>query len=253
MGKTLAYAILGSGYWAGRMRTILAEDHLATCIEGARRHSDENLSAYRSRLSESLRTSGTQIAWICVPPGPHIPLMTEAALNAGLHVIVEKPWLNSRAETTRLMALALRSGLILGVHYQYCLLEAVETWRRDLRQGEGLEFRGRFMTGRSDRLGIDAVHNLGSHLMAIRNYAVPQAHIAEFTCRYEAPDERQVWVETNGGCVASINFLRNCEPIVQRFIERVENAINGAPFAFGVDFALTVAENTNPLKLKPTE
>jgi predicted dehydrogenase len=252
MAERPAYAILGSGYWAGRMRTILAEAHRVTCIEGARRRTDESPSGYQSRLSESLKATGAQISWICVPPGPHIPLMAEAALNAGLHVIAEKPWLNSRAETKPLLDLASRRELIFGVHYQYCLLEAVEAWGRDLNAGAGLEFNGRFRTSRADRLGMDALDNLGSHLMAIWNYAVPHARVATITCGYESVDERKVWLEKAAKCVASIDFLENREPIVQRFIERVEGVITGEPFPFGIEFALRVAESTHDLRLKPT-
>ena len=253
MAERPAYAILGSGYWAGRMRTILAETHKVTCIEGARRRADESPSHYQSRLSKSLKATGAHVSWLCVPPGPHIPLMAEAALHAGLHVIVEKPWLNSRDETKPLLDLASRSGLIFGVHYQYCLLEAVEAWRRDLDGGTGFEFGGRFTISKADRLGMDALDNLGSHLMAIWNYAVPQARVTAITSGYQLADERKVWVEKAGRCVASIDFLENREPIVQRFVNGVEDAITGAPFPFGIDFALRVAQSTGSLKLRPID
>ena len=250
MAEKPAYAILGNGYWAGRMRTVLAEAHTVTCIPGTRLQAQETSSEYQSRLSQLLKASGAQVAWICVPPGPHIPALVKAALDAGLHAIVEKPWLNSRSETEALLDIASRKKLIVGVHYQYCLLTAVEAWRADLNAGADLEFGGCFTVNRANRLGIDAIDNLGCHLMAIWNYAVPKAHVTDIQCGYEMIDERKVWLRKNGRPVASIDFLENREPIIQWFLESVERAIVGAPFSFGLDFALRVAEATEALKRK---
>ncbi len=177
--------------------------------------------------------------------------MTQAALEAGLNVVVEKPWLNSEAETKPLLELASRKSLVCGVHYQYCLLEAVEAWQRDLNRGAGFEFGGRFTISRPDRVGIDPIENLGSHLISIRNYAVPLARLGEIKCGHEMADERRVWLARTGDQIASIDFLQNREPIIQRFIEGVESAMGGAAFPFGLDFALWVARGVGALKLKP--
>jgi hypothetical protein len=254
MAERLAYAILGSGYWAGRMRTILAEKHRVASIQGGRRQPNESSSAYKLRLSQLFEETKSQVAWICIPPGSHIPAMAEAALNAGLHVIAEKPWLCSRSDTQPLLDLASRKKLIFGVHYQYCLLKAIEAWRRDLNSGAGLEFNGCFTVSRVNRLGIDAIDNLGSHLVAIWNYAVPEARVSELTCGYEIADARKVRVEKSGRCVASIDFLENSEPIIQSFVEKVDGAVTGAAvFPFGIDFALRVAESIMALKLRPRD
>lgn len=245
-----SYAIVGDGYWARRMQAILGEGHRVMCIEHPRSGAEESADDYRSRLSQLLEDTGMQMAWICVPPGPHIPLMIEAALQAGLHVIVEKPWLSSREESERLRKLASRKKRIAGVHYEYCLLAEVETWRRDLHLGTGLEFGGCFNVSRTNRLRIDALDNLGTHLMAIWKYAVPRGRVSHIQCEYETADERKVWVEKAGKRVASINFLENHEPIIQRFIEMADRAIGGAPFPFSIDFAAQVAEATQALKLK---
>lgn len=248
MAERPEYAILGGGYWGGRMRAILAESRRLTQIEGARRKPAESDSAYQSRLSESFKKSGAQTAWLCVPPGEHILQITKAALEAGLHVIVEKPWLNSPAQTEPLRELAASRKLLVGIHYQYCLLDAVQIWKRTYNHGAGLDFGGCFTISRPDRIGIDAIHNLGSHLIALRNYSVPKANPCELRCGYQMADERRIWLEKEGKHVASIDFLANREPIIQRFIERVEAAINGAPFLFGLDFALRVAQASEELK-----
>jgi len=98
-----SYVILGRGRWAERMQGILAaEKRRISCISETRRTSGETDAAYRSRLAEAMSASGAQIAWLCVLPGPHVSLMIDAALDAGLHVVAEKPWQVSQRLTTSL-------------------------------------------------------------------------------------------------------------------------------------------------------
>lgn len=190
-----------------------------------------------------MSASGAQIAWICVPPGPHISLMIQAALEAGLHVIVEKPWQCSREETKSLLTLANVTRLMVAIHYQYCFLDEVQNWRRKLGDRVALRFGGRFVVSRPNRLGISAIENLGCHLFAIRAHAVPESVVSEIRCAYEEPDERYVWVETHDGHIASINFLGNKEPLIQRFIAGFEAALGGCEFPFGLAFAERVSED----------
>jgi len=243
-----SYAVVGMGSWGRRMQGILSADRTVTAVEGVRRRDEESLAAYIARLSDSLRRTGAQVTWICVSPGPHVAAMVEAALLADLHVVVEKPWLNSPNETERLQELASRRKKIVGVHYQYCLLGEVERWRQEFSSGAGLEFGGRFTVSRGNRLGIDAIDNLGSHLVSIWNYAVPQAAIMRIECGYEMSDERKVWLERAGKPVATIDFVANSEPLIQRYRAALEAAIAGAHFSFSLDFALCVARLTQRIK-----
>src|SRR3979411_184852 len=87
-----AYVILGRGDWAKRMHPIIGgESRKVSVIEETRQYSDEKESAYIARLTAAMIASGAQIAWLCVLPGPHVSSMIQAALEAGLHVIVESP------------------------------------------------------------------------------------------------------------------------------------------------------------------
>lgn len=231
------------------MLDILVRERRQTLqIEDARRRTGERDAAYKSRLSESFRAAGAQIAWLCVPPESRVPLMLEAAMDAGLHVVVEKPWLCSRQLSAPLLVAARASHLVIGVHFEYCLLEAVEEWRRDFSQVTGLRFGGHFTLSRSQRLPISPLDDLGSHLMSIRAYAAPQSGVSEILCGYDLVDERRVWLESNGRQVTSINFLENREPIIQRFVSRFEKALDGAEFPFDLDFALRVADDVRALK-----
>jgi predicted dehydrogenase len=249
VADTLTYAVLGRGRWAGRVGTILAmENRGVASLAETRQQSGESDTTYRSRLAEAMRTSGARIAWLCVPPGPHVPLMIEAALDAGLHVVVEKPWYGSQSVTESLAKRAKSLRRIIAIHFEYCLLEEVERWRREMDFGAGARFGGRFFLNRPDHMGIAALDNLGSHLLAIRAYAVPQAAVQELRCGYERADERCVWLEKDGARVASINLLETKERIIQRFIAKLEDALEGAYFPFDLHFALRVANNTAALR-----
>jgi hypothetical protein len=244
-----AYAILGRGRWAARMQNILVgENRRVASIPETRRQGSESDAAYRSRLAEAMSASNAQIAWLCVLPGPHVPLMIDAALDAGLHVIAEKPWQGPRRVTASLVARAKSLRRLIAVHFEYCFLEEVERWRRDFHPGSGLRFGGHFFLSRPDHTGMPAMDNLGSHLLAIRAYGVPQSSVQEIRCGYEQPDERSVWLESRNTRVAFIDLLANKEPIIQRFIAKVEASLEGTDFPLDLEFALNVSNGAEALR-----
>lgn len=242
MARAPAYVILGRGRWAKRMQPILAgEGRRVGNIEETRQGQSESQDAYISRLADAMKASGAQVAWLCVTPGPHVPLMIQAALDAGLHVVVEKPWYGSVEETRRLQSLAnARRGLI-AVHFEYLAHPEVEKWKKTLYPGEQLRFVGHFSLGRADHLGVPAIDNLGCHLMAIHEFAVPSSTIVQLQCAYERSDERGVWLEREEKRIASIDLLKASDRIIQGFMRKVEAALNGTTFPFDLDFALRVA------------
>jgi len=229
MPENWSYVILGRGRWARRMREILeCEGRRVACIEQTRKQAAE--------LTDTMRASGAQAAWLCVPPGPHVAPMMNAAIEAGLHAIAEKPWMCSEVETQSLAGAARARGVRLGVHFEYCLLDEIESWRERFHAVRGLRFGGRFTVSHADRLGIPALENLGSHLLAIRRYASPHSELSELFCAYNSADERRVWIENE-----SVDFLENRQPVIQRFIRKFEAPIQDAEFPLRIEFASQVA------------
>lgn len=249
MAEAPAYVILGRGRWAKRMQGILeAENRRVAPIPEARRAPGETDDEYRARLTAAMRASQAQIAWLCVLPGPHVPFMIEAALEARLHVIVEKPWQASPRITASLAASAKSLRRLIAVHFEYCLLEEVARWRRDFHQAAGLRFGGHFFLNRADHTGMSAMDNLGSHLLAIRAYAAANSSVQEIRCGYEQPDERSAWLEKRNSRVAFIDLLANKEPIIQRFVSRVEASLEGDDLPLNLEFAMRVATDTAALR-----
>ena len=254
MAETAAYVILGRGRWAKKMRPILAaEGRTVSAIEETRQGPSENTPSHVARLAEAMKATRAQIAWLCVSPGPHVSLMTQAALDAGLHVIVEKPWYGSAGDTERLQALANAQRRVLAIHFEYLVHRRVEDWRKSFYPGAGLRFGGRFFLSRPDHIGIPAMDNLGCHLFAIREFAAPASEIGEVLCAYERVDEPLVWLEQSRQRVAEINLLKGSEHIIQDFTKKVEAALDGAAFPFDLGFALRVANQLKSFKARSPE
>jgi len=251
MGKAPNYVILGRGRWAQRMRPIISgEGRNVVSIEETRRHPSENKSDYVERMTTAMKASCAQIVWLCVSPGPHVSLMVQAAIDAGVHVIVEKPWYGSSEDTQRLQSLAHSKGRFVAVHFEYLVLKEVEQWRANFHPGKDARFGGRFFLSRSDRSRIPPIDNLGCHLLAIREYAVPASVVSRIRCGYELPDERLAWIDRGDQRLSSIDLFTHGQPIIQRFMQKVEAALNGAAFPFGLEFALRVAVELNAYKRK---
>lgn len=249
MAEARAYVILGRGRWAQRMHPVISgQGRKVSVIEETRQRPSENESAYLGRLAESMKASAAQIAWLCVLPGPHVSLMIQAALEAGLHVIAEKPWYGSAQDAQRLQALARSKRRLIAIHFEYLVHPEVENWRKTFHPGAGLQFGGHFFLSRADRSGIPAIDNLGCHLFAIREFTAPASEISEIQCAYERADERLVWLEKEGQHISSIDLFQGSQHLIQDFIKKVEAALEDAAFPFDLEFALRVASQLNACK-----
>jgi hypothetical protein len=67
-------------------------------------------------------------------------------------------------------------------------------------------------------------------------------------CSYERPNERLVWIERKGRRLSTIELVTHGQIAIQRFIEKVEAALDGAAFPFDLDFALRVARQIDAYK-----
>ena len=68
--------------------------------------------------TEMLAAGGFQAVYLAVPHNLHFE-MVKAAVDAGLHVFVEKPITRTLAEGQEIMAYAAKKGIKVGVNYQY--------------------------------------------------------------------------------------------------------------------------------------
>ena len=250
MHRVPRYAILGGGNWAGRIRTILTAENreVVNLAEPRQQGPDERVAEYRARLADQIRAQRAEAVWLCVSPGQHVNIMIEAALDARVHIITEKPWYGSREVTAALIERANSLSRIVAIHYEYCFLSEVQAWRAQFRSDSGIRFGGRFFVNRVNRTGVPAIDNLGSHLASIRAFAVPNSELTELHCGYGQADERCVWLERDSRRFASIDLLAAKEPIIQRFIGKFEAALDEGKFPLDLGFALRVAGDLAALR-----
>ena len=181
---TIGLAIVGAGYWGPNLvRTALATPALRLdwlCdldVERAR----TVLGAYtmvRPTDSYDAVLSDPDVAAVAIatPAATHFDLI-RSALEAGKHVLVEKPLTATVAEAEKLTALARESGLALMCDHTYCYTPAVQRIRQLLRSGEIGEVQ--FIDSVRINLGlvqpdVDVLWDLAPHDLSILDFVLPE-------------------------------------------------------------------------------
>lgn len=89
---------------------------------------------------EAKRPDGIEAVSIATPNGLHYTVC-KAALEAGLHVVCEKPLCFTTAEADELVALAKKKNLVVGVTYGYSGHPLIQQARQMIRNGDLGEIR----------------------------------------------------------------------------------------------------------------
>lgn len=123
--RTLRAAIVGAGQMAqqhaqaiGRLNSATVDavvDPDPSALEAMRRIQPRAIGF--ASFEDLLRSRPVDVVHICTPPQSHEHL-TERALDAGCHVYVEKPFVETYAAATRLAKLADRKGLKICAGHQ---------------------------------------------------------------------------------------------------------------------------------------
>ena len=124
--KTIGVAVVGCGYWGPNLiRNVSAcpATHVAViCDDDSTRLEHASRLCPTARLSESflkvVESPEVQAVIIATPVGTHAELAL-AALNAGKHVLVEKPMAGSVSDAVAMVAAAERNGLTLMVDHTF--------------------------------------------------------------------------------------------------------------------------------------
>jgi len=211
---------------AARLRG-LAEIVLA-CGRPRQREAAEALGIRRftTEAEEVVSSADVDIVVILTSPPSHGPL-ARAALEAGKHVLVEKPMAATLGEARDLVALAAKSrGLLLPAPFTI-LSPTFQTIARRVRRGDiGRPVSARARYGWAGpwwgawfyRPGggplIDlAVYNVTSltgilgparRVMAMTGIAIPQREVSGERVQVEVEDNAQVLIEFQGGALAAV-------------------------------------------------
>jgi len=176
-------AVIGAGYWGPNLvRSALATPEFSLqwlCdldIDRARRvlgprSTVDSTSSFDEVLSDP---EVTAVA-IATPAATHFDLV-RAALEAGKHVLVEKPLTPTVDEGRKLTELADRTGRILMCDHTYCYTPAVQRIRQLIHGGEIGDIQ--FVDSVRINLGlvqpdVDVLWDLAPHDLSILHFVLP--------------------------------------------------------------------------------
>ena len=136
-------AVVGAGYWGPNLvRNVQATPQFtlkALCdLDEAR--AQKVLGAYStvratSNLAEVLADPEVQAVAVATPAATHLEVAM-AALEAGKHVLVEKPLASSYADGLKLVTAAEERGLVLMLDHTFCYTPVVRRLRELVHTGE---------------------------------------------------------------------------------------------------------------------
>lgn len=223
------FAILGAGRWGGIVaQAVRRIGHQAEILTGLRLAPGQSWDDYRMAWQHSLAGTGIDIVWIATPPGDHVVPLCHACLDAGIHVIIEKPWMGKRNDMISLISKATARGLLVAVNYQYLFLDFVEAARKKWASvvGNKRHIDIIFTIDRPPRSALPAIYNLGAHLFAIKMALDENAEISDMNVGYCMKNARQIIV-SDAEKSEVFDFTNNSEPILERFIQRYVRAVDG--------------------------
>jgi predicted dehydrogenase len=198
-------AVVGHGYWGSKhvrvlnslpgVRVSVVDAHPDRRREAAAHHPGIRLAARLDELADDL-----DAVVVATPPRSHASVAL-AAMDAGLHVLVEKPLAASVAEAESLVDRAARRDVHLMVGHTFEYNPAVWKLRELVRSGT----LGRVLYVDTARLSlgryqddVNVVWDLAPHDISIVSYVLD-----------EVPAAADVWTHNNlGGRHADVAYLR---------------------------------------------
>ncbi|MBV9126262.1 MAG: Gfo/Idh/MocA family oxidoreductase [Planctomycetes bacterium] len=172
---------IGVGHWGPNLVRCFAT-HAQARVETVCDLSEERLALVRRNIPQISRTSSDPWATatdpqaeaivIATPVSTHYPL-ARAALEAGKHVLVEKPLCSSVAQGEELTALAREKGKLLCVGHVFLFNNGVRAVRNLIRCGDLGRIHYIYSTRTNlgpFRSDVNALWDLAAHDLSILNY-----------------------------------------------------------------------------------
>jgi predicted dehydrogenase len=182
-------AVIGAGYWGPNLvRSALATPEFSLqwlCdlnIDRARRVlGSQSTVASTASFDQVLADPEVTAVAIATPAATHFDLV-RAALEAGKHVLVEKPLTQTVDEGRKLTELADRTDRILMCDHTYCYTPAVQHIRQLIQSGEIGDIQ--FVDSVRINLGlvqpdVDVLWDLAPHDLSILQFVLPNDVVPE--------------------------------------------------------------------------
>ena len=183
MTAAIGMAVVGAGYWGPNLvRNAMATPsvHLRWLCDLDEDRARRVLGPYSTvATTDSFDTvlgdPDVHAVAIATPAASHFPLAM-AALDAGKHVLVEKPLTSGLADGEKLVHAAQDRGLVLMCDHTYCYTPAVQELQRLVHSGEVGEVQ--FIDSVRINLGlvqpdVDVLWDLAPHDISILDYLLP--------------------------------------------------------------------------------
>jgi predicted dehydrogenase len=219
-------AVVGAGYWGPNLiRNFAAcpDTHLVAVCDRDERRLTKAIAGYADveavpQFDDLLSRTDIDAVAIATPVSTHAP-MGVAALNAGKHVLVEKPLAASVSDAEKLVETARKANRILMVDHTYVYSGPVQKIKQILDAGEVGDLY--FVDSVRINLGlfqhdVNVVWDLAPHDLSILDYLVgdlPRSLSAFGTCHAdntrEIEDVAYLNLDFSGGLLASfhVNWL----------------------------------------------
>lgn len=222
----IGLAIIGAGYWgpnlvrAARATPALQLEWLCDLDLQRAQSVLDPYTAVRPTSSYESVLADPKIGAVAIatPAATHFDLV-RAALEAGKHVLVEKPLTASVAEGEKLAALAKRSGLVLMCDHTYCYTPAVRRIRELIRSGEVGDLQ--YIDSVRVNLGlvqpdVDVLWDLAPHDLSILDFVLPEGTVPTAVAAHTADPVGtgraclaylSVWLSTGALAHVNVNWL----------------------------------------------
>ncbi|MEA2273033.1 MAG: hypothetical protein QOI98_1741 [Solirubrobacteraceae bacterium] len=261
MSENINVAVVGYGYWGPNLvRNVIERPELA--LWGLCELSEDRTAKFRNRypgvrtspsLDEVLGDPDVDAVSIATPPRTHHALV-KRALEAGKHVLVEKPLATTVADAEELVELAERNGLVLMPGHTFIYSPAVNKVRELIDSGELGDIY--FVTSARMNLGIyqpdGVICDLAPHDLSILLYWLdrPVSLVAASGCtvfQHDVPETAFLTVGFEQGPTANIQISwlapRKVRQMVvvgsKRMVVYDDTAVDGAVRVYdrGFDFS----------------
>jgi predicted dehydrogenase len=176
-------AVIGAGYWGPNLvRNIQAtpQFHLKTLCDLNVARAEQVLGRYSTvkatgSLAETLADPEIEAVAVATPAGTHLEVAL-AAIEAGKHVLVEKPLASSYDDGLKLVNSAEERGLVLMLDHTFCYTPVVQRLRELVHSGDLGEIQ--YVDSVRINLGlvqpdIDVLWDLAPHDLSILDSVLP--------------------------------------------------------------------------------
>ncbi len=183
MNPPLRIAVIGAGYWGPNLvrnfRNAPDWDLVAVCdLDGARARTvigGRSTIEVETSVDALLRRNDIDAVAVATPVQTHSDL-TYRAIDAGKHVLVEKPLADTPESAAAMVEAADRAGVVLMTDHTYCYTPAVQFIQQVIANGELGEIL--YIDSVRINLGlvrpdVDVIWDLAPHDLSILDFVLP--------------------------------------------------------------------------------